>query len=309
MVLHINDAGKEYNSFIYQWIDKSLDKFYIGSHIGSIDDGYMFGGIDIKREYSFRPNDFERVILSFHVVNSNTEIRNIEKEYLLRFDVENNDKFYNRTNESYGGYHKKSVEKRLMDIDENGLNAFQRAAKKMVETRKNSNSYNTAKVKEYETKKSKIADISRKISETLKGSCWINKDGERKYIKPNEVDQYLDNGWKLGIKNLYTFQECKNIANENNISTNKEWKIFARANSLPVNVNRTYHSEWTSWENFLNKKNSKSYNYHDCKNFVKEFEIKTKYEWQQLSSIHKLPYHPNRKYKSEWISWNEFLNN
>mgnify|MGYP003328843787 CR=1 FL=1 len=58
----------------------------IGSHIGNIDDGYLFSGIDIKKEYKKRPNDFERNILSYHIVNSNEEIRLIEKDYLVKYD-------------------------------------------------------------------------------------------------------------------------------------------------------------------------------------------------------------------------------
>ena len=159
MEIYVNEDLVEYNSFIYMWIDLRINKYYIGSHIGNINDGYLFGGIDIKKEYSRRPSDFIRKILSYHIVNNNFEIRSIEKDYLEEYDVENNDSFYNRTNESYGGYHKKSVENRLLDIDESGLNAFQRVSRKMVITRKLKDSYKTAKIKEHLTKKSKMEEI------------------------------------------------------------------------------------------------------------------------------------------------------
>ena len=191
---YINEKGEHYNSFIYRWFDRTLNKFYIGSHYGEVNDGYLFGGIDIKKEYKERPDDFEREILSYHLVSEYSEIRKIEKEYLIKYDVENNDMFYNRTNESYGGYHKKSVENRLNDIDENGLNHFQRAAIKMVKTRKEKDSYKSAKVKEYITKMDKMDDIKSKISETLLGSKWVNKNGISKYIKKEEYEDYLKNG-------------------------------------------------------------------------------------------------------------------
>ena len=55
----INEKGEYYNSFIYQWFDRNLNKFYIGSHYGEVNDGYLFGGIDIKKEYkeTERSND------------------------------------------------------------------------------------------------------------------------------------------------------------------------------------------------------------------------------------------------------------
>jgi len=65
---------ESYNSFIYLWVDNLKNRFYIGSHYGKIDDGYLFGGIDIKYEYKLRPNDFERMILSYHIVNNPSEI-------------------------------------------------------------------------------------------------------------------------------------------------------------------------------------------------------------------------------------------
>lgn len=225
----------------------------------------------------------------------------------MRYDVENNDTFYNRTNESYGGYHKKSVEYRLSDIDVNGLNAFQRAAKKMVDTRRLKNSYQTAKVKEHQTKKEKMVEISNKISETLRGSCWVNKNGEKKYLKSDEIEAYLNDGWKFGLTE-YTLDECKYIAEKNNISTNIEWKEFAKNKSLPTHPNRTFKSDWVSWEDFLNKKSSRGYIYKDCVEFVKEFKIKTKKDWYEYASKYKLPYHPNRKFKNEWNGWGEFLN-
>jgi hypothetical protein len=62
---YINENGEYYSSFIYRWFDRKLNKFYIGSHYGNVNDGYLFGGIDIKKEYKERPNDFEREILAY----------------------------------------------------------------------------------------------------------------------------------------------------------------------------------------------------------------------------------------------------
>ena len=243
----------EYNAFIYIWNDNLLNKYYIGSHIGNIEDGYRFSGIDIKKEYSQRPQDFNREILSYHLIADYKDIRDIEREYLIKYDVENKDEFYNRTNESYGGYHKKSVEKRLLDIDENGLNAFQRAAKKMVETRKLKNSYKTAKIKEYKTKNNgDFNTIKEKISNTLKGSLWVNKYGLTKYIKKEELNDYTIDGWKEGIKD-YSYDECSNMARQLNLNSIKEWRKSAKENNLPYNPDIMFKKQWINWYSFLQK--------------------------------------------------------
>lgn len=255
MVIHINESKIEYNSFIYKWEDIRYKKYYIGSHVGSIDDGYLFSGIDIKSEYKKRPDDFKRVILSYHLINEYHEIRDIEREYLIKYDVENNDSFYNRTNESYGGYHRKSIEKRLNDIDENGLNSFQRSAVKMVKTRKEKDSFKSSKVKEYNTKKSKDYDnIKIKISNSLKGkSKWINKNGIEKFIQSTDYDIYKNEGWLEGRKHTHTYSECSDIAKSMNIRSIKEWQEISRYMFLPFNPDRKFKDVWVGWHHFLQK--------------------------------------------------------
>lgn len=303
---YINEKGEHYNSFIYRWFDRTLKKFYIGSHYGEVNDGYLFGGIDIKKEYKERPDDFEREILSYHLVSEYSEIRKIEKEYLIKYDVENNDMFYNRTNESYGGYHKKSVEKRLNDIDENGLNHFQRAAIKMVKTRKEKDSYKSAKVKEYITKMDKMDDIKSKISETLLGSKWVNKNGISKYIKKEEYEDYLKNGWFDGFNHTISYEECRKIAIENNIKSANDWYKYSTKNNLPVNPNLKY-KEWIDWYSFLTKEKINHYSYEECKKIVIENNIKSAKDWKKLSKSEKrIPFNPERKYK-EWVDWYTFL--
>ncbi len=254
--MFLNSKNEEYNSFIYIWIDCKFDKFYIGSHFGSENDGYLFGGLDIKTEYYMRPMDFHREILSYHTVLNTSEIREIEKEYLIYHNVESNDLFYNRTNESYGGFHRMSVEKRLRDIDADGLNSFQRSAKKMVETRLKRDNYKSAKVKEFKTKKENGKSYDRirsKISKSLIGSKWINKDGDRKYIKGNEIDEYLSMGWSQGKKIAITMKECMDICQKYNIKSIKEWQKVSKKFNAPYNPDVKYKDFWVSWFDFLGK--------------------------------------------------------
>lgn len=220
-MIYTNNKNESYNGFIYKWIDEKYNKFYIGSHLGSEDDGYKFGGLDINKEYNNRPNDFYRMILSYHLVSSEYELRNIEGEYLKKFDVENNNNFYNRTNEAYGGHHVLATWKRKNVVGEDGLTSYQRAAIKMVETRKKNNSFVTSKIKEYETKNKDIKNIHEKISLTLIGSRWVNNNVEQKLIKSNEFDKYIEDGWLVGIleknKNKSSIIKDRIAVNKNGI--------------------------------------------------------------------------------------------
>jgi hypothetical protein len=58
--------------FIYIWFDKKHKRYYLGSHLGSEDDGYVCSSTWMKSSYKRRPSDFRRRILR----------RGIEKKYL-----------------------------------------------------------------------------------------------------------------------------------------------------------------------------------------------------------------------------------
>jgi hypothetical protein len=98
-------------------------------------------------------------------------------------------------------------------------------------------------------------EINSKISETLKGSIWIHKENETKYIKQNELDRHLNDGWKLGINHSISYKECSEKAKELEIKSISEWRKMLK--------NLTYHIIQMSntkkngliGDDFLQKKN------------------------------------------------------
>lgn len=51
------------SGFIYIWFDRKHKRYYIGSHWGSVDDGYICSSRWMKASYKRRPQDFKRRIL------------------------------------------------------------------------------------------------------------------------------------------------------------------------------------------------------------------------------------------------------
>jgi len=49
--------------FVYRWTDSSNGMYYVGSHKGDIDYGYVGSGKRFKPAYNKRPKAFEREIL------------------------------------------------------------------------------------------------------------------------------------------------------------------------------------------------------------------------------------------------------
>jgi hypothetical protein len=85
--------------FVYQWENKINKKKYIGSHYGTINDGYIGSGIYFNRAYKNNETNFERIIL--YVGEKYIEK---EDELLKYYDVEKNKNFYNLKNNAIGGW-------------------------------------------------------------------------------------------------------------------------------------------------------------------------------------------------------------
>lgn len=89
--------------FIYIWYDTVKKKFYLGSHYGTPDDGYVGSGTYFKRAFNKRPHTFKRRIIQY-VVGSKTDVLVTEQSWLnLIEDNELGKKYYNLKKSAKGG--------------------------------------------------------------------------------------------------------------------------------------------------------------------------------------------------------------
>lgn len=89
--------------FVYIWFDRKRCMFYIGSHQGLEDDGYIASSVRVCRAYLKRPQDFRRRILQ-RVVGDRKAIRQAETKWLLLINP--NDlgrRYYNLKRAGEGG--------------------------------------------------------------------------------------------------------------------------------------------------------------------------------------------------------------
>ncbi len=87
--------------FIYIWMDKKNKKFYIGSHYGTVDDGYICSSTWMLRAYKKRPKTFKRRILQ--LVDNRNMINEVEYEWLQLIKPEElkGKKYYNFYNHRF----------------------------------------------------------------------------------------------------------------------------------------------------------------------------------------------------------------
>lgn len=86
----------DYKAFVYRWIDVATGKMYIGSHKGQENDGYICSSRYMMEEYTKRPNDFKREIISWH--ETYREARREEHIQLKSVAAATNAIYYNKSN-------------------------------------------------------------------------------------------------------------------------------------------------------------------------------------------------------------------
>ena len=173
------------NGFVYRWYDNSNGKFYIGSHKGNPNDGYLGGGVLFRRAYAKRPESFTREIMYEGVY-----YREYEQMILDYDNAADSDVFYNLVNFAWGGGVK-------------GLPKTKSTKKKMSEAAKGV---------------PKSESHCKAISESLKGKTGVNS--RRKVPIYSEVlDKYWDTRIEcckeLGVSQSYIWSCLNNkIKNE-----------------------------------------------------------------------------------------------
>lgn len=90
--------------FIYLWFDKKHKKYYLGSHLGSKDDGYIGSNKRLICAYKSRPETFKRRILYEDYFENSRHLLSVEQNWLsLIKDEELFIKYYNEKKVAAGG--------------------------------------------------------------------------------------------------------------------------------------------------------------------------------------------------------------
>lgn len=95
--------------FVYIWYDSKHKRFYIGSHKGSLDDGYISSSSWMKSSYKRRPHDFKRRILKRSYFQDRKDLLDEEQKWLnLIKDEELGKRYYNLKKNAFGGFTKEA---------------------------------------------------------------------------------------------------------------------------------------------------------------------------------------------------------
>lgn len=87
--------------FVYIWYDRKHERYYIGCHWGSEDDGYICSSSNMKAAYKRRPEDFRRKILSRMLEDKKKLLEEEHKWLSLIKPHELGKKYYNLHNHHF----------------------------------------------------------------------------------------------------------------------------------------------------------------------------------------------------------------
>lgn len=94
---------QKYDSFVYIWYNKVKKMFYIGKHLGSVNDGYICSSKMMLRDYRKNPDHFKRRILEYFVDPTGSLSLDKECQWLsLIPDEQLGKKYYNLKNKNFG---------------------------------------------------------------------------------------------------------------------------------------------------------------------------------------------------------------
>lgn len=134
--------------FIYVWFDKKHNRFYIGSHWGTEDDGYICSSSWMKQAYKHRPLDFKRRILETNIPDRKQTV-DVENYWLKMINEDQLGKrYYNLRKHDFGHW---SMDKDLSE----------KARQIMSKPRKNTNNMKGIPKSEEHKQKLREANVNQ----------------------------------------------------------------------------------------------------------------------------------------------------
>lgn len=95
----------EKSGFVYIWRDRKHKRYYIGSHWGTVDDGYVCSSSWMKQAYKRRPHDFSRRILSKNLKSRDAQYTEEQRWLKMIKHEEIRVRYYNLSLISNNGWH------------------------------------------------------------------------------------------------------------------------------------------------------------------------------------------------------------
>ena len=202
--------------YIYETTCIPTGKKYIGIHkwsLSTIDPNYLGSGVYLRKAITkYGKENFTCRIIEWCETREQLLAR--EEYYISKYKAPINEQYYNINDGGQGGhseYYVQPVTQKQLDALERGRHrpASEKLKKQLSEYRKS--------VDVCQETRDKLRDkqLGRKI---------INDGINNKYVKPEELDEYLNKGWKLGQAPKDRSEKIKKFKQTHYSKDNSQWK-------------------------------------------------------------------------------------
>lgn len=212
--------------FIYMWKSKINEKKYIGSHYGTLSDGYISSSNYFNEIYDKNPHHYTREIL--HSNMSRTEAVLKEQKILCKFDAANSNEFYNLHNYSGRGWSHHDNEE-LAKI----------YYKRISDAKKGKPSPHKGKSLWGDHNRHKLKIDTWEIT-TPEGNTII-RDNMLEYCKENKLNPSTMSAVARGKRRHHKGYKCRKLTNTRNVEYEyKDWKSCGKPGKAMYGADNSY---------------------------------------------------------------------
>lgn len=158
---------RTHEAFVYCWTDHKTGMIYVGSHKGTLCDGYVCSSKLMLEEYKKRPDDFTRQIVA---EGTYQDIRKLEELILVSANAKMNEQFYNQSNGDADFYVRKHTEesKRKVSNSLRGKKKSEESRQRMRLAKIGNKSRLGNPLSEETKEKIRLMKVGKKLSEETK---------------------------------------------------------------------------------------------------------------------------------------------
>ena len=215
--------------FVYIWRDRKHARYYIGSHWGTEDDGYVCSSFWMKQAYKLRPEDFRRRIL--FRTDDRVLLRQKEEEWLRLIkpeELKERERYYNLNIGGTG--HWASYPDNINTIREKISYTTKQAMQREDVRNKYLEGLKTRNNKHSEEHNKKISEANMGKNKGKKRTPeqrekMRNAAIGRKHISKEHTEKAM-----TGLRKLYECSNCNRIMNKGNMV--KHLRIYRRSGAL-----------------------------------------------------------------------------
>jgi len=199
--------------FVYIWFDRKHKRYYIGSHWGTEDDGYICSSTWMRNSYNRRYEDFKRRIIS-RIYTNRQDLLDEEYRWLSMIKKEElKTRYYNFSNHRQGHWTEGKTTTTKQRISEKTKEAMQRSEVREKYLKGLS-------IRDNGSSRPEVRD-KRRLSMIGKNKGKVRTEAEKAHLREINTGKKMseETKSKIAAKSYFKVDKCIHCGTEANVAT------------------------------------------------------------------------------------------